>query len=110
MDRIELIKTWVIELELKGGVILSEKLDIGYSFGYMIIGGKIDYDEDNNIHVFLKRFKCLHWKRVKLYSNVDHNHVAKINYNTLPENFFIHHCRDNDNISLRSILSIIKNV
>lgn len=88
LPRINMILSWMKELELKGGFILSDPKNYK-SPGYMILGGDdTNADSKSDIHVFQERFKCLHWKKVKHYHYSNHDYISQINYDDLPNNNF----------------------
>ncbi len=108
MPRINMILSWIKELELKGGFILSDPSNKqhGYprSMGYMILGGDDTNNSDSyksDLCVFQERFKCLHWKKVKHYYYSNHDYISQIDYNELPDNHFCYTTQDvkslNDN-------------
>jgi len=115
IPRINMIISWMKELELKGGFILSDP-KVYKSPGYMILGG----DDTNNsnikmsdLHVFQERFKCLHWKKVKHYYYSNHDYISRVDYETLPDDNFCYQINqimasdNNDHSSLREIIENI---
>jgi hypothetical protein len=89
MPRVNMIESWFQELELKGGFILSNH----ESQGYMILGGdstNVHSDTKSDMCVFKDRFKCLHWKKVKIYHYSNHDFISQIDYDALPSKYFCH--------------------
>lgn len=103
MPRINMILSWMKELEMKGGFILSDSKSLTkntkhYSGGYMILGGDNTNDSESNksdMSVFQERFKCLHWKKTKHYHYSNHDFISQIDYDDIPKNYF---CLTYDNI------------
>lgn len=90
ISRIEMILSWMRELKLRGGFILSNNTSI--SPGYMIVSGdeiiRTHHAKLGNTAVFVDRFKCLHWRKVKHYDYMNNNAITKLNYEDLPEQPF----------------------
>lgn len=109
--KIDLITLWMNELNLKGGFIFSNDKKTP---GYMIVGGEviviINKNNINNLTLFQKRFKCLHWKKVKYYHYSNHDYISHIDYNNLPMDHF---CLIKSELSMdkhSELIKIIENI
>lgn len=133
ISKINMIYSWMKELKLKGGFVLSSFIPTITSNnkshpGYMIIAGEdiviTQNNETNELVVFQNRFKCLHWKRVKHYHYSNNDYISRLNYNKIPDDPFIEtrsnielfvrsnntNNNQNNKIDYSEILSIINNI
>jgi hypothetical protein len=91
MNRIQMILSWIKELQLRGGFILSNSF-IKNSPGYMIVAGDdiivTHRDRIGDLAVFQNRFKCFHWKKIKHYHYSNNDNISEIKYDDIPSDCF----------------------
>lgn len=96
IPRIRMILSWLKELDLRGGFIVSDSTkNITKTMpGYMIVSGEDtvlthNKNKTGKLAVFQNRFKCFHWKKVKFFHYSNHDFIASLNYFKLPK---LHFC------------------
>jgi hypothetical protein len=91
MNRVHMIMSWIKELQLRGGFILSDHL-VKNSPGYMIVTGDeiiiTHRDRLGDLAVFQNRFRCFHWKKIKHYHYSNNDHISSIKYEDIPSECF----------------------
>lgn len=119
--RIRMIQSWMHELNLKGGFVISNETEHGThdhnnsKSGYMIVAGEevviTHRNKLGDLAIFQNRFKCLHWKKVKHYHYSNHDHIYRLRYEKFPnENFILVHKDLDKDPYYAEVLSVTKNI